>query len=307
MTFIIKKIGYSILTLFFISIIVFSLFEIMPQSPILSKISIERASDTQVLDALSKEYDLDKPPIYRYKKWLKTTLSSESQYSILYPTSTVSSLIGDTFPTTLKLTFYSLFLSLLMAIPVTIYIALNRKAFLTRFFKNGSIIFLTIPSFLLSLIFIYIFCIKLHFFSITGGSLVLPVFVLSLPATSLIIRYLLPRMKKEVKEDYITLLKSKGLTNKEIILTHVLKNSLIPVISICSIIFTSILTGTVIVENVFALNGTGRLMVNAINGGDYILIEALVLTYCTVILIFSVIVDILYYMVDKRIKIKWIY
>ncbi len=111
-------------------------------------------------------------------------------------------------------------------------------------------------------------------------------------------------MKKEVREDYITLLKTKGLTNKEIILTHVLKNSLIPVISISSIIFTSILTGTVIVENVFALNGTGRLMVNAINGGDYILIEALVLIYCVVIIVFSMIVDMLYYKVDKRINVK---
>ncbi len=304
MTFIIKKISYSILTLFFISIVVFSLFEIMPQSPILSKISIERASDTQVLDALSKEYDLDKPPVYRYKKWLKTTLSNEDQYSILYPTTTVKSLISTTFPTTLKLTFFSLILSLIIAIPITIYISLNRKSLLSTIFRNVSILFLTIPSFLLGLLLIYIFCIKIHLFSITGGSLVLPTLVLTLPAVSLIIRYLLPRMKKEVKEDYITLLKSKGLTNKEIILSHVLKNSLIPVISICSIIFTSILTGTVIVENVFVLNGTGRLMVTAINGGDYILIEALVLTYCAVILFFSVVVDILYYKIDKRITTK---
>ncbi len=304
MNFFLKKVSYSIVTLFFISILVFSLFEIMPQSPILSKISIERASDTEVIDALSKQYDLDKPATYRYKKWLTITLSQEDQYSILYPSKTVKALISDTFPTTLKLTFYSLFLSLLIAIPITIYIALNRKTKLTKVFTNGSILFLTVPSFLLSIIFIYVFCFKLKLLPLTGGSLVLPTLVLTLPAVSLIIRYLLPRMKNEVKEDYVTLLKSKGLTNREIILTHVLKNSLIPVISICSIIFTSIITGTVIVENVFVLNGTGRLMVNAINGGDYITIEALVLTYCSVILVFSIIVDMLYYKVDKRIQLK---
>ncbi len=304
MTFFLKKVCYSVVTLFFISILVFSLFEIMPQSPILSKISIERASDTKVIDALSKQYDLDKPAIYRYKKWLSSTLSTDDQYSILYPSSTVKSLIAKTFPTTLKLTFYSLILALIIAIPITIYISLNRKAMFSKVFSNGSILFLTVPSFLLSIIFIYIFCIKLKIFSLTNGSLVLPTFVLTLPAVSLIIRYLLPKMKNEVKEDYVTLLKSKGLTNTEIILTHVLKNSLIPVISICSIIFTSIITGTVIVENVFVLNGTGRLMVNAINGGDYITIEALVLTYCSVILVFSIIIDMLYYKVDKRIKLK---
>lgn len=303
MNFIFKKIGIGLLTLFFISIIVFSLFEIMPQSPILSKISIERASDTEVIDALSKKYDLDKPATYRYAKWLKSTLSFEDQEAILYET-TVNELIKTMLPTTLALTFISLILSLLIAIPLTIYIALNRKKLFSKVLMNGSILFISIPSFLLALIFVFVFCLQLNIFPITGDSLVLPVFVLTLPSVSLIIRYLLPRIKSEVKEDYITLLKSKGLTNNEIILTHVLKNSLIPVISISSIIFTSILTGTVIVENIFVLNGTGRLMVSAINGGDYVLIESLVLCYCTIIVAFSVIVDLLYYKVDKRIKIK---
>ncbi len=302
--FIIKKLFYSLLTMVFISVIVFSLFEVMPQSPILSKLSIEGASDTEVVDALSKKYDLDKSAFYRYKKWVMSNFDNEEETSILYPSSTVGELINATFPVTLQLTFYSLILSLLIAIPLTIYIALNRKTFLSKFFLNSSIVFISTPSFLLSLILIFFFCIKFKFFSVTSGNLTLPVIVLTLPAVSLIIRYLLPRIKSEVKEEYITLLKSKGLTNNQIILTHVLKNSLIPVISISSIIFTSILTGTVIVENIFILNGSGKLMVNAINGGDYILIEALVLLYSFIILLFSVIVDLLYYKVDKRIKLK---
>lgn len=300
----IKKISYSILTLIFISILVFSLFEIMPQNPILSKISINTAGNTQMIEALSDKYDLDEPAYKRYFKWVGSTLDSDNQYSILYPSTTVNELLLDTLPTTLELTFLSLIVSLLISIPLTIYIALNRKAFLSKILLNGSIFFISIPSFLLSLILLYLFCVKIKIFSLTDGSLFLPVTVLSLPSISLIMRYLLPRIKTEVKEDYITLLKSKGLTNNEIIIKHVLKNSLIPVISIISIIFTGILTGTVIVENIFVLNGTGRLMVNAINGGDYIVIESLVLCYCFLILIVSLITDLLYFKVDKRIKLK---
>ncbi len=304
MNFYFKKIGTCLLTLLFISILVFSIFEIMPQSPILSKMSIERASDTDVLDALSKQYDLDKPATYRYFKWLKNTLTFEEQNSILYESKTVNQLIGDTLPLTLQLTFISLICSLIIAIPIAIFIALNRKSLISKILLNGSILFLAIPSFLLSLILIYYICLVFRLLPITGGSIVLPVVVLSLPSISLIVRYLLPRIKTEVKEDYITLLKSKGMTTNRIILTHVLKNSLIPVISITSIIFTGILTGTVIVENIFILNGTGRLMVNAVNGGDYILIEGLVLCYCLIIVVFSIIIDLLYHKVDKRIKLK---
>ncbi len=300
--FIIKKIAYGIFTLIFVSIMIFALFEIMPQSPILSKISIENASNTQMIESLSEKYDLDKPAYYRYGKWVKSTLSPEDQYSIIYEGTTIEDLLKDTFPTTLKITFISLILSLAFAIPITIYISLNRKSFLSKTLINGSIFFISIPSFLLSLIFVYIFCVQLKLIPITSESLILPIVVLTLPSISVIVKYLLPRIKNEVKEDYITLLKSKGLTNKEIVLTHVLKNSLIPVIAIISISFTGILTGTVIVENVFVLNGTGRLMVNAINGGDYIVIEALVLCYCTMILIVSIVTDVLYAKVDKRIS-----
>lgn len=300
----IKKICYSIFTLIFISILVFSLFEIMPQNPILSRISVDTANNAEMIDALSEKYNLDEPAYKRYFQWVGSTLDSDNQYSIIYPSSTVKELLLDTLPTTLALTFSSLIVSLIIAIPITIYIALNRKSFLSKVLLNSSILFISIPSFLLSLILLYLFCIKIKLFSLTGGSLFLPIAVLSLPSISLISRYLLPRMKTEVKEDYITLLKSKGLTNGEIIRKHVLKNSLIPVISIINIIFTGILTGTVIVENIFVLNGTGRLMVNAINGGDYILIEALVLCYCFLILLVALLTDFLYFKVDKRIKLK---
>lgn len=301
---IIKKIAYGILTLIFVSIMIFSLFEVMPQSPILSKISIETASNEQMLEELSKKYDLDKPAYYRYGKWVKSVFSGDEQYSILYESMTVSDLLFNTFPITLLLTFSSLIISLVIAIPLTLFIAINRKSFFTKLILNSSIMFISIPSFLLALILVYIFCVKLRLLPITSGSLILPIVVLTLPSISMIIRYLLPKIRNEVKEDYITLLKSKGLTNNEIILTHVLKNSLIPVIAIISISFTGILTGTVVVENVFALNGTGRLMVNAINGGDYIIIEALVLCYCVMILIVSIITDLLYTKVDKRIILK---
>ncbi len=169
MKYIIKKICYSIFTLFVISIIVFSLFEIMPQSPILSKMSIESASNPEVIEALSEKYELDKPAYYRYGKWLKSTLSFEPQNSIIYESSTVNELIKNTLPVTLKLTFYSLALSLLIAIPLTIYIALNRKSIISNIILNGSIIFISIPSFFLALIIIYIFSVKLRLFSITSA------------------------------------------------------------------------------------------------------------------------------------------
>lgn len=301
----IKRIVYGILTLIFISILVFSLFEIMPQNPILSKISVDTAGNEEMIDALSSKYNLDEPAYKRYFKWVGSTLSPNEQYSIIYETSTVNELLKDTLPVTLTLTFISLTISLLISIPITMYIALNRKSLFTKTLLNGSIFFISIPSFLLSLILLYFFCVKIKLFSLTGGSIFLPIVVLSLPSISLIIRYLLPRIKNEVKEDYVVLLQSKGLTNAQILRTHILKNSLIPVISIVSVIFTGILTGTVIVENIFVLNGTGRLMISAINGGDYILIESLVLCYCFLILIVAMITDLLYFKVDKRIKLKW--
>lgn len=306
MNYIFKKVFYSVLTLFFITIIVFTLFEVMPSSPIMSKLSIDRAGDSAVIESLNEKYNMDKSPVYRYTDFMKKLITHKPIESILYEGKDVNKLILDRLPLTLKLSFISLFLSLIIAIPLTLQIAINRKSTLSSFIKNSSIVFIATPSFLLGIILIGIFCNFLGLFSVTSGSLFLPIVTLTLPAVSLIIRYLLPRMKSEVKEDYITLLKTKGLTNKEIILTHVLKNSLIPVIAISSVIFTSILTGTVIVENIFVLNGTGRLMVNAINGSDYLLIEVIVLYYSAIILICNIISDLLYYKVDKRISLQWI-
>lgn len=296
-----KKALYSILTLFIISIIVFTLFEIMPGSPIMTKLSIERLNDAELVESLNEKYNYDKSPVYRYMDWVKALLSGEDIESILYEGKTVNSLISSRIALTLKLTFYSMFFALLIGIPISVYVSISTIPVIKNFVKNSSILFISIPSFLLGIIFITIFCNWLGIFTITGGSLVLPILTLTLPAIGLIIRYLLPRMQAEVKEDYVTLLKSKGLSDRRIILTHVVKNSLIPVIAITSVIFTSILTGTLIVENIFVLNGTGRLMVNAINGSDYFLIEGIVLCYSSIIILFSIFSDFLYYKVDKRI------
>ncbi len=302
MKYILKKIFLSILTLLFVSIIVFLTFQVLPGNPVIMKLGIEQIDNEVLKDNLLNTYNLNEPAITRYILWFKGLLKGDFGTSYLYPNFSVNDLILSRMGITLKIAFFTVFYTVIISIPTTIFMVFYKNSKITKIINFLVILSISMPIFWISILLILVFSIWLGLFSVSSGSSIfLPVLSLTIPSVGLIIKYLYSSISKEVNEDYVILAKSKGVSYLKILYIHVLKNSLIPVITILGMIIMSVLTGSVIVENVFSISGLGSLMILAIKGYDYPLIQGLVIYYSLIVVVASVLVDMLYIIVDKRI------
>ena len=217
-------------------------------------------------------------------------------------------------PVTLYLTFFSLFLSLIIAIPLSIQITAKSDKWYSSIITAITQLGISIPSFWLAFLLIYVFAVKLGWFNtlsynaMSGNFLqklskfFLPSLAIAIPNIATIIRYMQSAILDEINKDYVRTARMKGLLLKDILYKHVLRNALIPVITIIGISITSSVGGSLIVENVFSLPGIGSLIVQSISSRDFPLIQSVVLAVAFMVIFINLIVDILYRIVDPRIR-----
>lgn len=217
-------------------------------------------------------------------------------------------------PVTLYLTFFSLFLSLIIAIPLSIQITAKSDRWYASIITAITQLGISIPSFWLAFLLIYLFAVKLGWFNtlsynaMSGNFLqklskfFLPSLAIAIPNIATIIRYMQSAILDEINKDYVRTARMKGLLLKDILYKHVLRNALIPVITIIGISITSSVGGSLIVENVFSLPGIGSLIVQSISSRDFPLIQSVVLAVAFMVIFINLIVDILYRIVDPRIR-----
>lgn len=306
-----KKLISLFLTLFFVSLIIFFVFQVLPGNPAEIILGTE-ADEAQVL-ALEKELGLDKPILVRYGNWIKDILKLDMGTSLKYQVP-VKDLFLRKLPVTLYLTFFSLFLSLIIAIPLSIQITAKSDKWYSSIITAITQLGISIPSFWLAFLLIYLFAVKLGWFNTLSYNAMsgnffeklykffLPSLAIAIPNIATIIRYMQSAILDEINKDYVRTARMKGLLLKDILYKHVLRNALIPVITIIGISITSSIGGSLVVENVFSLPGIGSLIVQSISSRDFPLIQSVVLAVAFMVIFINLLVDIIYKIVDPRIR-----
>jgi peptide/nickel transport system permease protein len=264
----------------------------------------ENASQEQ-LDALRTELGLDKPVLVQYAMFLGNAVQGDLGTSIRQRQS-VSKLILERLPATLELAFVALIISLVVSFPIGIFVALRRNTIWDLLGTSLSLIGQAMPNFWLGLMLILVFGVTLRILPISGrgtvGHIILPALTLALYAIGRITRMVRSGMLEVMGSDYVRTARAKGLPERAVIWRHTLRNASIPVVTLIGLEFAALLSGTFIVETVFAWPGLGRLAINAVYQRDFPVVQGAVLISAIVFVLVNLGVDLLYGKLDPRIS-----
>lgn len=309
---IIKRLLNMIPMLFFITIISFILMHLAPGDPLQAYISPDM--NVEDIERIRESLGLNDPIIVQYFKWLFNTIQGNLGYSMVN-SKPVLDLILERLGPTILLSGSALIISIMISIPVGLISGYKKNSIIDKILNVVSYVGISIPSFWFAMMLIYVFSIKLNIFPSVGmrtigvdttldliNHLILPVTVLSFYNLSVYIRYIRSSTIEQLKQDYVTTQYAYGASTKDILFKHVLKNTLLPVITIFGMSLPSIFTGAFITETIFGWPGMGQLGVNAIFGYDYPVVMGITLFSSAMLIIGNLIADILYAMVDPRIK-----
>lgn len=301
--YIIKRILLAILTVFLVITITFFVMHAVPGGPFTS----EKAVTPAVQEALEKKYGLDKPLFEQYITYLGDAVTLDFGPSIKMRGRDVIDIIGDGLKTSAKLGLFAAGIALVLGVVLGAVAALNRNKLIDRIIMVFTTAFVSMPSFIMGSLLLILFCITLQWLPANGSTsagLILPIITLSLSPLSNITRLTRSSMLDVLGQDYIRTARAKGVSKAKIIFGHALKNALIPVITYFGPMLAYIVTGSLVVEQIFAVPGIGDKFVNSITNRDYPLIMGTTIILAVFIVIMNLISDILYKVVDPRINLE---
>ena len=315
-TYIIRRLLQALIVLFLVTIIVFFVMRLLPGDPLIIYVAQTaelEAMPPEMLDELRKEFGLDKPIMVQYVNWILGILRGDFGTSIFYREK-VSKLLLERFPVTIHLGLLALILGAIFGILAGLLAAVRRGKWMDKVVTPLSYVGLTIPSFLLGILLIYGFGLKLQLLPISGYTsplddfwlstrqIVMPVICLAVFGLAANARQMRSSMLEIIQQDYIRTAWSKGLREQTVIIRHAMKNSLIPVITLIGMGVGITFGGSIVIETVFAIPGVGRLFVSSIFGQDYVVVQAITLVIAVIVLLVNLIVDISYGWFDPRIR-----
>ncbi len=309
---ILNRVKVLIPMLILISILSFGLLELAPGDP--ADAYINPLMSAQDIENIRVNMGLDKPVQIRYLSWLKNTLSGNlgvSYINHMPVTEQIMEKMGNTF----ILMGTSLAFSILVAIPLGIFLAVNKNSITSKISSMFNYIGVSIPSFWIGMILISIFSVKFNIFP-SGGMhtigndslgdlvkhLVLPVITLGLYNTAIFTNYVEASVSEQLKKQYVVTARAKGLSEKVILFKHVLKNSLTSLVTILGMSIQKLVTGAFVTEVVFSWPGMGRLMIDSIFSRDYTVIMAITMLSALFLILGNLVADILYLLIDPKIK-----
>ena len=299
----IRRLLLIIPTMFFVALITFGLTRASPGSPF--DRNENRPLPQATIDRLNRLYGIDRPVTEQFVLFLGNAVRFDFGSSLVKDRQ-VTAIIGQGLPVTAQLGVQALLLSLAISLPLGVVSALKQNSLV----DYGSLFFATvgytIPSFVIAIVLIFIFAVDLRLLPIVGWGdvkhMILPTVVLALGPAAFITRITRASMLEAIRQDYVRTARSKGLREQVVIVSHVMKNAMIPVATIVGPATAGLITGSFIVENLFSVPGIGRLYVLSINQSDYPVIMATTLLYAFLIMVANISVDIVYGMLDPRIK-----
>ncbi len=313
--FILKRLATLLLTLMVASVVVFAVLELLPGNA--AEVILGESATPESLAALQAKLGLDRPPLERYLDWVGGALQGRTAMSISYDTPTAE-LIAQRLQVTLPLALMAMLLTVALALPLGVYAASRHNRAGDVGVMAASQLGIAIPNFWFAILLILVFAVQLQWVSAggfpgwtedDGGGLVDGVTALLLPALALALvqAAILARVTRSAvldgqREDFVRTARARGLSRRQALWRHVLRNAMIPVLTVMGLQFANLITGTIVVENVFVLPGVGRLVFQAIANRDLVVVRDVVLLLAAVVVVVNFVVDVLYALVDPRLR-----
>jgi ABC-type dipeptide/oligopeptide/nickel transport system permease component len=265
--------------------------------------AVRPPATTAILEA---HYHLDKPLPLQYLLYMRGVLTGDLGESIVEPGLKVSTIITQRFPTSAELGAAALFVALGLGIPIGLVAAVNRNRVLDHVIIIGATIGYAIPNFILSILFILVIGLYFHLLPLGGwgspSQIVLPALALGLPWASFIARLTRSSVIGTLQQDYIRTARAKGAGENRVVVRHALRNALMPITTVTALLIAELITGSLVIENLFSIPGMGQYLTNSVLGSDYTMTLGLIIFYATLLFVANVIVDVLYIWLDPRIR-----
>jgi oligopeptide transport system permease protein len=299
--YILKRFTISLITIWVLTTIVFFLIRVLPGDPFTSD-----KTTPQIKASMMKYYGLDKPVYVQYAKYIKNLLQGDMGYSLKFKNRTVNQVIINAFPNSAELGIRALMIAIPIGILLGIISALNHN----KAWDYGSMIIavigVSVPSFIIGGLLQYVFAIKLKWLPVAQWKgfeyTILPSVALALGTLALVARLMRASMLEVTGQDYILTAEAKGLPIYKIVWKHQIRNAILPVVTVLGPIAAALITGTFVIEQIFAIPGLGKHYVNGIQSLDYTLVLGLTIFYGAFVIMLNFIVDIIYGFVDPRIR-----
>ena len=313
MKYFIKKFCTLIITLFIVSLLAFLAFQVIPGDPTTALLGTEATAEAR--QALRQELGLDQPVLVRYFDWLLSFLHGDmgTSYNYRMP---VADMLSDKLPITAILTLMSFAFTVVLSIPLGIWAGSTKSRALDLGVTVLDQIIMSVPQFFLGMLACYVFgnifrlFVPGNFVSYTVnwgaclGYMVLPALSIAIPRIAMTVKMLRSSIQTQLQQDYVRTSRSRGSGRSKILRRHVLKNALIPVITFLAVSAAEIMTGSIIVEQVFTIPGVSRLLLASISNRDFPVVQAIVVVVAAWIVIVNFVADLLYQLVDPRIRLR---
>jgi ABC-type dipeptide/oligopeptide/nickel transport system permease component len=307
-----KRLSITLLTLLLVSLLTFLAFAIIPGDPALLALDVD-ATEEQI-EALRVEMGLDKSLPQQYGTWLVNFLTGNLGNSSRFRGASISGMILERLPVTFTLGIFSLVFMLLIAVPVVLVSVRKEGGILDRILNTLTALNISLPGFFLGVLFIWIFGIILRLF-VPGAYtdyrqdplsfiayLVFPALAVAMPNAALLVKFLRAQVLQQLREDYVRSALSKGVSRRRLLYTHVLKNAVIPAVTLMGMIVGEIFAGSIVIEQVFTIPGIGRLLIASITSRDYSMVQTLVVYIAFMVVLANTLADILIRIIDPRIS-----
>jgi ABC-type dipeptide/oligopeptide/nickel transport system permease component len=309
-----RRLLITLITLFLVSVFTFAAFNIIPGDPALLALGTE--ADGEQIEALREEMGLDKPLPVQYFVWLKNFLTGNLGNSSRFRGASVSGMIKERLPVTFSLAGIALGFILVISIPAVLLSVKKEGSALDRIMNTLTAVNISFPGFFLAVLFIWIFGLIFKFF-VPGayvdyranrggffGYLVFPALAIAIPNAAILVKFLRASVFQQLRSDYVRTAYSKGNSPRHALYAHVLKNAIIPGVTLLGMIIGEIFSGSIVIEQVFTIPGIGRLLIASITSRDYAMVQTLVVYIAFIVILANTLVDIAIQSIDPRIRVR---
>jgi len=310
-TFLARRLALVLPTLFFVSLLIFGLQQLLPGDPALALAGEDR--DPSVISYLQQKYHLDEPLPMRYLLWARGVLAGDLGESIRIKRP-VLDLVVEKLPVTGELAAFAILIALSIGVPMGVLSAVNHGTVVDYAATMTALWGLSIPNFWLGILLILLFSVTLGLLPASGfvspaeslshnlATLVMPAFVLGNAIAAAMMRHTRSAMLGVLSADYVRTARAKGLSEARVVLHHALRNALVPVITLAALDFGALLSGAVLTEQVFTIPGFGKLIVDAVFNRDYAVVQGVVLCTALAYIVLNLLADIAYVLVNPRLR-----
>jgi peptide/nickel transport system permease protein len=314
--YILRRLLIAIPTLIVISFVVFAILALAPTDP-MAQFGADPRVPPEVRERIRESLGLNDPWPVRYVKWVTSVARLDFGYSFM-SRGPVMDLIGQRLPNTLAVVGVAYVIGVLLAIPIGMVSAIKRYSLFDHLSTSFAFIGFSVPTFFTGLLLIIIFSVKLHWLPFIYDSTlkitnlatlgdqikqsIMPITVLALFNTATIARYTRSEMLEHLPLDYVRTARSKGLKERLVVLRHVLRNSLIPVVTLVALGIPAVFGGAIVTEQIFRVPGIGELLVRSIGQGDTPVVAGILLIFAVLVVLFNLVADVLYGVLDPRIR-----